>query len=179
MPLSYARSSNSNSWETDVLLLVHTNINYFVFLIWCEEFRFKALHTHTVQPHSLLSTWGEQGRCGKYCIIKMQISPLCPLMTLGDFLSSHSPLFLFLQLETLMETSLSERVTFPSPGRARRAEQTTCGRELTFNHRCTIIFGQLNCQQQNKDQSQIFLMLTISRYLISSQGGTLVGHLKF
>lgn len=34
---------------TDVLVLVHTNNNYyFAFLVWFKEFRFKALHTHSV-----------------------------------------------------------------------------------------------------------------------------------
>ena len=48
--------------------------------------------THTVWPHSLLSTWGEQEWCGKYCIFIMQMSPQCPLRTSSDFLSSQSPL---------------------------------------------------------------------------------------
>lgn len=56
---------------------------------------------YTVQPRPLLSTWGEQDQCGKYCIILMQMSPQCPLMTSSDFLSSDP-----------LKTSLSLSLTF-------------------------------------------------------------------
>lgn len=65
--------------------------------------------TQTAKSNTLSSTWAQLRQCGQCCIIKMEMSPVCPLTTFTYFLSTQypflGPLFYFFFLMRKKETS--------------------------------------------------------------------------
>lgn len=77
---------------------------------------------HTAEPNPQLSTWGERDQCGKYSIIKMQMSP-CPPLTFGEFSEQPVTIVPSRLLETLIPTLKSQSLIFSPLEITRRIEK--------------------------------------------------------